>query len=157
MTLSLSHIQDQEVMCETLSQLMSEKKSFTNAQVDKCIGFTWQGFDSGGHTEVDSVRRHQGLPSMSESVSASSKMDPSLAKAKPISDAGGTFVKLFKKVQKPLHWSCEREWGKYETVQISGQWVRGTAPGTRVCSCAAPGEARNDAGCPPTAHEGSHQ
>lgn len=42
---------------------------------------------------MTSVKRHQGLPPFqTESVLASSTMDPALAKAESTSDAGGTSV-----------------------------------------------------------------
>ena len=94
-------------MCETLSQLLNKNKSFTKAQLGMCIGFMWQGFDSGGHAEVASVRRQQGLPPcQTESVPASSKMDPPLAKAEPISDAGGTSVITYLRKGKKCYINC---------------------------------------------------
>ena len=58
-----------------------------------CIWFMGQGFGSGGAAGVVSVRRHQKLlPCRTEPVSAGSKMDLLLAKAEPISDAGGASV-----------------------------------------------------------------
>ena len=54
-----------------------------------CIGFTWQGFGSGGPAEVASVRTCQKLPLCPiEPMPAGSKMDPQLAKAEPINDSG---------------------------------------------------------------------
>lgn len=79
---------------QSLSCIQEQKnKSFTKTQLDVCIGFMWQGFFCGGYAEVASVRRHQRLPPcQTESVPASSKIDPPLAKAETISDAGGTSV-----------------------------------------------------------------
>ena len=55
------------------------------------IGFIWQGFGSGGNTEVASVKRCQKFPPcQTESVPAASKMDPLTAKAEPTGDAGST-------------------------------------------------------------------
>ena len=58
--------------------------------VSLCIGFAWQGFGSGRATGVASVRTCQKLPlcPMIEPMSATSKTDPLLAKAEPISDGG---------------------------------------------------------------------
>jgi len=59
--------------------------------VADCYGFVWQGFGSRGAVGVASVRSCQKLPPcLMEPVPASSKMDPQLAKAKPISDGGST-------------------------------------------------------------------
>jgi len=54
-------------------------------------GIAWQGFGSGGAIGVVSVRSCEKLPlCLIKPVPASSKMDPPLAKAKPISDSGST-------------------------------------------------------------------
>ena len=58
-----------------------------------CIGFTWQGFGSEGAAGVACVRRGQVLPPcQTEPGPAGSEMDPLLAKAEPVSDAGGASV-----------------------------------------------------------------
>jgi len=55
----------------------------------ECCGFAWQDFGSGGAIGLASVRSCQKLPSyLIKPVPAGSKMDPLLAKAKPISDGG---------------------------------------------------------------------
>lgn len=49
----------------------------------------WQGFGSGGVERVASVRTFPKFPPCpTQPMPASSKMDPELAKAEPISDAG---------------------------------------------------------------------
>jgi len=54
-----------------------------------CYGLASQGFGSRGATGVASVRSCEKLPPcLIKPVPASSKMDPPLAKAKPISDGG---------------------------------------------------------------------
>ena len=61
--------------------------------VCSCVGLMQQGFGSREAAGVAFVGRCQKLPPHpTESMPASSKMDPSLAKAKPISDVGSTFV-----------------------------------------------------------------
>jgi len=51
----------------------------------------WQDFGSGGAIGVASVRSCEKLPPcLIEPVPASYKMDPPLAKAKPVSDSGST-------------------------------------------------------------------
>ena len=61
-----------------------------------CYGFAWQGFGSGGAIEVASVRRYKKLPPcLTKPVPASSKTDPLLAKAKPISDSGSASVTTY--------------------------------------------------------------
>ena len=62
-------------------------------QEGSCYGFVWQGFGSGGAIGVASVRSCKKLPPcLIKPVPAGSKMDPPLAKAKPISDGGSTSV-----------------------------------------------------------------
>jgi len=54
-----------------------------------CTGFVWQGFGSWGSTAVASVRSCWKLPlCLLQPVPASSKTDPLLAEAEPISDSG---------------------------------------------------------------------
>jgi len=54
-----------------------------------CHGFAWQGFGSGGATGAASVRSCEKLPPcLIKPVPASSRTDPPLAKAKPVSDGG---------------------------------------------------------------------
>jgi len=61
--------------------------------VPGCYGFMWQGFGSRGAIGVASVRSCKKLPAcLIKPVLAGSKMDPLLAKAKPISDGGSTPV-----------------------------------------------------------------
>lgn len=57
-----------------------------------CIGFALQGFDSEwGAAGMTSVRICQKLPPcLMEPMPATSKVDPPLAKAEPISDGGST-------------------------------------------------------------------
>jgi len=56
-----------------------------------CIRFVWQGFGSVGATGVASVESCEKLPLCpTEAVPASSKTDPLLAKAEPISNGGST-------------------------------------------------------------------
>jgi len=58
-----------------------------------CYGFAWQGFGSGEAIGVASVRSYEKLPPrLTKPVPASSKADPPLAKAKPISDRGSPSV-----------------------------------------------------------------
>jgi len=53
----------------------------------------WQGFGSGAAIGVASVRSSEKLPPcLIKPVSASSKKDPALSKAKTISDGGSTSV-----------------------------------------------------------------
>jgi len=64
--------------------------SFKRLVTSNCIGFVWQRFGSRGlHSKVASHRRH---PCLIVPMPAVSKMDPPLAKAKPISDGGSTSV-----------------------------------------------------------------
>ena len=44
---------------------------------------------------MTSVRKHPSCPHVQQSAPASSKMDPSLAKADPISDGGSTCVRSY--------------------------------------------------------------
>jgi len=58
-----------------------------------CCGFVWQGLGSGGAIRVASVRSSEKLPPcLTEPMPASSKMDPPLAKAKPISNGSRSSV-----------------------------------------------------------------
>lgn len=67
-----------------------------------------------GAAGLASMRRHKKLPPcQTETVPASSKRDPPLAKAEPVSKAGRTFVIMYvrKGENKTLLYSCERqEW-----------------------------------------------
>lgn len=56
---------------------------------DQCIGFTWQGFCSKDVRGGASLSRAQQMPQVrSESAPASSKREPPLARAEPVSNAG---------------------------------------------------------------------
>jgi len=61
--------------------------------MEMCIGFVWQGFDSGGATGMAFVRSCWKLtPCLMEPVPPGPKTDLLLAKAKPISNCGSTSV-----------------------------------------------------------------
>jgi len=61
--------------------------------VSYCCRFAWQGFGSGGAIGVASVRScHKLPPCLTEPVADGSKMDPPLAKSKPISNSGSASV-----------------------------------------------------------------
>jgi len=69
------------------------ERSLRNLLLFSCVGFALQGFGSGVATQVASVRNCQQLPqSLTEQMTANCKVDPLLAKAKPISDSGSTSV-----------------------------------------------------------------
>jgi len=66
-----------------------------------CYGFAWQGFGSGGAIGVASGRSCEKLPPcLIKPVPASSKMDPPLTKAKPISDGGSASVTTYLRREK---------------------------------------------------------
>ena len=72
------------------------------------MGFAWHSFDSRGATGVASVRSCQKLPLCpTEPMPASSKTDPLLAKAKPISDSGSASGITDLRREKTSH--CGRE------------------------------------------------
>jgi len=83
--------------------------------VSMCYGFVWQGFGSRGAVGVASVRNCQKLPPyLINPVPAGSKMDPPLAKAKPISDGGSaSVITRFKK-------------GKKKKTAMRQQWREGS-------------------------------
>jgi len=76
------------------SQITPSKADFDHyifpaLQVHQCTVFTWQGFSSRGTKGVPSVKSCWKLPPCpTEPMSAGSQTDPSLAKAKPISNDG---------------------------------------------------------------------
>jgi len=59
----------------------------------ECTRLAWQSFGSRGAIGVDAARSCEKLPlHLIQSVPPGSRMDPSLAKAEPISDSGSTSV-----------------------------------------------------------------
>jgi len=64
--------------------------------LDICTGFVWQCFGSRAATGVASVRSCQKLPlCLIEPIPASSKTDPLLAEAEPISNGGRASVMTY--------------------------------------------------------------
>ena len=81
----------------------------TNIFLSCCYGFALQGFGSGGAIGVASVRRCEKLPPcLIEPVPASSKMDPPLAKAKPMVVASLSYLRREEKI-KPVGKRQSRE------------------------------------------------
>lgn len=81
---------------------MERKKKFSlqwsisirnSRALGKCIWFIWQGSGNGGTTEMASVRSYQKpLPRLTEPMPEGARMDPPLAKAKPLRDGSNDSV-----------------------------------------------------------------
>jgi len=102
-----------------------------------CTGFVWQGFGSRGATGVASVRSCQKLPlCLIEPVPVSSKMDPPLAKAKPVSNDGSTsgitYLRSRKKTLLKNIFPAGGRSGNPTDTKVSEEGGGRGAPGTRA-------------------------
>jgi len=131
-----------------------------------CYGFAWQGFGSSRATGVASVRSCKKLPPcLIKTVSASSKTDPPLPKAKPISNNGSaSVITCLRRGRKIIVVRLQlgrgarlRERNNSADTKVSEEgWRTCSRCWSRESSLANHDEDHGEAGFPPAAHGGPH-